>query len=65
MRHYSLKEEISHQIGKKVGVGKYLQSLVNGLKYSYKGVDNMLELEQLRTSLEPYKVKLTEMGNSL
>lgn len=35
------------------------------LKYKGKGVDNVLELEQLRTALEPYKVKVTEMGNSL
>ena len=31
-----------------------------------KGVDiQVLELDQLKTTLEPYKVKLIEMGNSL
>lgn len=31
----------------------------------YKGVINMLEMEQLQIALEPFKAKLVEMGNSL
>lgn len=30
-----------------------------------KGVDRMLELEQLASELQPYQQKLQEMGNSL
>lgn len=31
----------------------------------YKGVDKMLEMEQLKIALEPFEAKLVEMGNSL
>jgi len=33
--------------------------------YGLKGVEKMLELEQLKQELMPYAAKIKEMGNSL
>jgi hypothetical protein len=35
------------------------------LDIKYKGVDRLLELEQLKQELQPYRNKLEEMGASL